>query len=236
MESRLIRTPARQANDSPNALPVAESVPHQRPSTGKSPLTQAKGPDAVNPRALLFENDGAIEVEGDNQVVPDKAASFCQLFLIFGLNVSKFEQLQQSYEILASHPSLEQEPDLAVEHNYLASLELICFPEQRRVLEPFTLSSQAALCKHRFFHFITTNAVGTHQYLTSLNYKELTLSARGAFIAPKALVMASSTPVFSLHTQFLEMVYQKVCLRHNDVAIRAYRAAHHEIELEAGHG
>ena len=48
---------------------------------------------------------------------------------MYGINVSKFENFQQVYEILGSYPDLKFNQEITHEHNYISSLDTICFPE-----------------------------------------------------------------------------------------------------------
>lgn len=49
-----------------------------------------------------------------------------------------------------------------------------------------------SLCRSKVFHFITTDALGNQKYITSVNFKELHLSDRGAFVVSKAILVASN--------------------------------------------
>lgn len=59
-------------------------------------------------------------------------------------------------------------------------------------MERFKLMSSDPLCRHSFFHFISTNNMGEKQYLTSVHFKEIMLCEMGAFVIPKAICVASS--------------------------------------------
>jgi hypothetical protein len=79
------------------------------------------------------------------------------------------------------------------------------------------------LCKANYFHFITTNSLGEQKYLTTINFKEIYLSDTGAYVVYKAILVASSQPIFSLQIQFLDLIYRKVVLKHNDISIKAFK-------------
>ena len=54
--------------------------------------------------------------------------------------------------------------------------------------------------------------MGEKKYLTSVHFKEILLSERGAFVIDKAVCVASSQPIFSLQKQVLYQIFQKVVL------------------------
>ena len=69
---------------------------------------------------------------------------------------------------------------------------MICFPELSLKTERFKMSNMDPLCRCAFFHFISTNDMGDKKYLTSVHFKEILLSERGAFVIDKAICVASS--------------------------------------------
>jgi hypothetical protein len=77
------------------------------------------------------------------------------------------------------------------------------------------------LCKLRIFHFIITNQEGEKKYVTSLSFKELILTDNEASIVPKSICVLSSRPVFTLQKQLLTVIFQKVILPGNSIAIKA---------------
>jgi hypothetical protein len=60
------------------------------------------------------------------------------------------------------------------------------------------------------------------KYLTSMNFKELLLTDHGAWLIPKAILVASTLPIFSLQKQLLELIYHKVIVRNIDVSIKVF--------------
>ena len=147
--------------------------------------------------------------------------------MIFGLNATKFvkENYKESYEVLGSYPNLEQHPEVAAEHKFVQDLKMICFPEMNLKIERFKLSKMDPLCRCNFFHFIATNDMGDKKYLTSVHFKEILLSEQGAFVIEKAIVLASSQPIFSLQKDILNQVFHKVVLQNNNVSIKAFKEA-----------
>lgn len=109
--------------------------------------------------------------------------------MIYGLNGTSFERnpRKPSFEILGSYPDLSDEKNQSIceENNYIASLDIICFPEtqKKKLVEHFNMFyPMDSLCKANYFHFITTNSLGQQKYLTSVNFKELYLSDSGAYV------------------------------------------------------
>ena len=53
-----------------------------------------------------------------------KKEPFCSLFVIFGLNASKFVQndFEETYDVLGSYPNLDKNPDIASEHKFVQDL------------------------------------------------------------------------------------------------------------------
>jgi|LauGreDrversion4_2_1035121.scaffolds.fasta_scaffold86054_3 hypothetical protein len=74
---------------------------------------------AVHPDPTQI-NSSVSEPEDITERIP-----FCESFLIYGVNVSKFENFHQQYEILASYPDIKLDIN-----NHISSLDIICFPEQ----------------------------------------------------------------------------------------------------------
>jgi len=130
---------------------------------------------------------------------------FCSLFVIFGLDASKFvlQNFKETYAVLGSYPDLQEHPEVADEHKFVQDMRMICFPEAQLQPERFTLSKMDPLCRCNFYHFIATNDMGNKKYLTSVHFKEILLSERGAFVIDKSICVASSLPVFSLQKQLL---------------------------------
>lgn len=116
------------------------------------------------------------------------------------MDASKFvlEDCKESYTILGSYPDLQQHPEVADEHKFVQDLRMICFPEVHLRPERFMLSKEDPLCRCNFFHFIATNDFGNKKYLTSVHFKEILLSEKGAFVIDKSICVASSLPIFSL--------------------------------------
>ena len=81
---------------------------------------------------------------------------------------------------------------MASDHKFVQDLGIICFPEIELKPERFHLSKMDAICRKSFFHFITTNDMGDKKYLTSVHFKEILLSERGAFVIDKAVCVASN--------------------------------------------
>lgn len=125
--------------------------------------------------------------------------------------------------MLGSYPNLEQHPEVAADHKFVQDLRMICFPELNLRAERFKMSNMDPLCRCSFFHFIATNDMGDKKYLTSVHFKEILLSERGAFVIDKAVCVASSQPIFSLQKQVLHQIYQKVVLQNNNVSIKAFK-------------
>lgn len=69
----------------------------------------------------------------------EQAESLCTLFLIFGLNATKYVEnnKETSYEILGSYPSLSDEA-VANEHKFTNDLKMICFPEVALKVEDYS--------------------------------------------------------------------------------------------------
>ena len=72
--------------------------------------------------------------------------------------------------------------------------------------------------------------MGQQKYITAMNFKEVMLSDRGAFVAPKSILVASDQPIFTLQCQLLELVFSKVCLQHNSLCIKTYKTAHADMD------
>ena len=87
---------------------------------------------------------------------------------------------------------------MAAEHEFVQNLSMICFPEVALKPERFHLSKMDPLCRCAFFHFIITNDLGHKKYITSVHFKEILLSEKGAWVVDKAICVASSQPIFSL--------------------------------------
>ena len=89
----------------------------------------------INTRVVFDDNPDPTRIESSLSEPEDhtdfnvKRHSFCQLFLIYGLNVNKFENYHQAYEILGSFPDLLTDQATADDNNYISSLDIICFPE-----------------------------------------------------------------------------------------------------------
>ena len=77
-------------------------------------------------------------------------------------------------------------------------MKWICYPEAQLKPERFHLSKQNDLSRCQFLHFISTNDLGDKKYLTSVQFKEILLCDRGAFVIDKAISIASCYPNFSL--------------------------------------
>lgn len=146
----------------------------------------------------------AIEESKQDQGEKD---SFCSLFLIYGLNHEKYvNKRAMSFEILSSQPDLKANPLVAQENNYIEQLDIICFPQVKLTVDSFTLEllqeknieKLKEKFKPNFFHFISTNEMADKKYLTSMNFKEILLSDSGAWIIPKAMLVASRLPIFSM--------------------------------------
>jgi hypothetical protein len=157
--------------------------------------------------------------------------SFCSLFLIYGLNHLKYiKDRNKTCEILSSYPDLNQNPSVVHDNNYISSLDIICFPKSKSNVESFTLEylmpenteKLRDKFKPSYFHFISTNAMADKKYLTSMSFKEILLSDHGAWIIPKAILVASKYPIFSLQRQLLEHIYAKVVVRNLDVSMRVF--------------
>ena len=101
----------------------------------------------------------------------------------------------------------------------------ICFPEGFHVTK-YEKKREDELCKMRVFHFIITNQEGEKKYVTSLSFKELLLTDYGSYIVPKSLCVLSSRPVFTLQKQLLTVIFQKVILSGNSLAIKAFQNQH----------
>ena len=157
---------------------------------------------------------------------------FCSLFVIFGLNATKFvnEDFKQSYEVLDSYPDLQRHPEVAADHKFVQDLQMICFPEVQLEPERFHLSRMDPVCRYSFFHFISTNDMGEKKYLTSIHFKEILLSERGAFVIDKSICVASALPIFSLQRQVLQQIFHRVVLKNNDVSIKAFKEAQRTYE------
>ena len=110
------------------------------------------------------------------------------------------------------------------------NLDIICFPQTKfnvdsfstNLVTPESIDKLKEKFKPSFFHFISTNAMADKKYLTTMNFKEILLSDLGAWIIPKAILVASKLPIFSLQRQLLEHIYQKVIVRKIDVSIRVF--------------
>ena len=141
------------------------------------------------------------DVRAEEQKQQQQKSSFCSLFVIFGLNAASFVKKDdpvESYEVLGSYPNLDECPEVAAEHKFVQDMKMICFPEVRLRAERFHLSRMDPLCRFSFFHFISTSDLGDKKYLTSMHFKEILLSERGAFVIDKAICVASSQPIFTL--------------------------------------
>ena len=101
---------------------------------------------------------------------------------------------------------------MAADHKFVQDLKMICFPEINLKAERFKLSKMDPLCRCSFFHFIATSDMGDKKYLTSVHFKEILLSEKGAFVIEKAICVASSQPIFSLQKDLLNQVFHKVVL------------------------
>ena len=76
---------------------------------------------------------------------------------------------------------------------------MICFPQFRKYVENFSPDHhKERISQHSFFHFIATDVNYEQKYLTSMNFNEILLCDRGAFVIPKAICVASTMPIFSL--------------------------------------
>ena len=113
---------------------------------------------------------------------------------------------------------------MAAEHKFVQDLRMICFPEVHLEPERFHLSRQAPLCSYSHFHFISTNDMGDKKYLTSIHFKEILLSEKGAFVIDKSICLASDLPIFSLQLQLLDQIFHRVVLKNNDVSIKAFKS------------
>ena len=94
--------------------------------------------------------------------------------------------------MIGSYPDIDQHPEVASDHKFVQDLKMICFPEIKLKPERFNLSNMDPLCRCSFFHFIATNDLGEKKYLTSVHFKEILLSEKGAFVIDKAVTVASS--------------------------------------------
>lgn len=113
------------------------------------------------------------------------------------------EDFKESFEVLGSYPNIDTHPEVADDHKFVQDLKMICFPELELRAERFNLSKMDPLCRCSFFHFIATSDMGEKKYLTSVHFKEILLSEKGAFVVDKAVCVASSWPIFSLQKQVL---------------------------------
>lgn len=105
-------------------------------------------------------------------------------------------------------------------------MELICFPEIKKCIDPFSNKyPMDSLCRAHYFHFISTNELAEVTYITSVHFKEIMLCERGAFVIPKAVCVASKQPIFSLQQQLLEQIFNKVVLKNNSVSNKAFNQA-----------
>ena len=59
--------------------------------------------------------------DSDSKKVESQRKSFCSLFIIFGLNASKYvnEDFKEEYEVLGSYPDLQKHPEVAAEHKFV---------------------------------------------------------------------------------------------------------------------
>ena len=108
------------------------------------------------------------------------------------------DDFKEVYRVLGSYPNIDENPEVAAEHKFVQDLKMICFPEVKLRTERFHLSKMDPLCRHSFIHFISTNDMGEKKYITSVHFKEILLSEKGAFVIDKALCVASNQPIFSL--------------------------------------
>ena len=58
-----------------------------------------------------------------------------------------------------------------------------------------------------------------------MHFKEILLSEQGAFVIEKAIILASSQPIFSLQKDILNQIFHKVVLQNNNVSIKAFKEA-----------
>ena len=74
----------------------------------------------INTQHEIIDDERVEEVKLPQQKVESSRESFCSLFVIFGLNASKFvENREEEYEVLGSYPDLQQHPEVAAEHKFV---------------------------------------------------------------------------------------------------------------------
>ena len=158
-----------------------------------------------SPEGVLSDQKRKKSLQSNAEPFKQDCDSFCELFVIYGLNHKKYINNRiKSYEILSSFPDVKENQKVAEDNNYIQSLDFICFPQIKCNVESFSFEQLENVDKLReklkpnYFHFISTNSMAEKKYLTSVNFKEVLLSDHGAWIIPKSILVASKQPIFSL--------------------------------------